>query len=228
MKQTLREDKKITIEKIKNKVGKNKHMDWYQKKLRYISPYFTWVFLHLGLSANQVTILSFLPVILGSIFILFKNPIYWILAWAIMQLYCIIDCSDGEVARYKNNMTKFGFIFDEFLHPVANLLVLIFATFSLYFIYRSLYVFIFGVSAILFILLNRLLKLSFSGKDSSFQQKHVGGGKIPLGGLIHAILITAVLDLFFFNFRLLFLILIGSVSPLIFVRNTSNLYKSYS
>lgn len=226
MKQVVREDDKITIKKIREKTGKNKRMDWYQKKLRNISPYFTWFFLHAGISADQVTLLSILPVIFGSFLLLFKNPLYWILGWVIMQLYCIIDCADGEVARYKNNSTKFGLVVDEFLHPVVNVIVLIFVMFGLFFMYKSFYVFIFGVSAIVFILLNRLLKLSFSFEKNSILSKHIGGGKIPLGGLIHVFLIASILDTFSYNFRLLFLILIGIISPLVFVQNMINEYKS--
>jgi len=224
-KNAAKEDNKITIEKIKKLAGKNKRMDWYQRWIRSISPYFTWIFLHLGLNANQVTLLSIIPVILGSSFLLNKDPLYWLVGWAIMQFYCIMDCSDGEVARYKNNLTKFGFVFDEFLHPIANVLVLTFAMFGLFYMYQNLYVFVLGVSSIVFILLNRLLKLSFSFRDNAVSQKTVGGGKVPLGGLIHVILVAALLDVFFSGFRLLFLVLIGAAAPLVFARNLIREYR---
>jgi phosphatidylglycerophosphate synthase len=219
----IKESQPITIENIKKmKIKREKKFDWYNEAiLRKISPYFDWLFLHIGLSGNQITFLSIVPVIIGSSLFLFSSPFYWILGWAVMQLYPILDCCDGEVARYKNQLTKFGYVMDEFLHPVSNAVVLAFATFGLFLIYRNLYIFIFGISAILFTLTNRILKLSFTIKKNIT----LAGKRFPFGGLTHLFLIPAILDVFFSDFRFLSLVLFGIIAPLIFLRNTVNIYK---
>lgn len=220
---------KITVDEIRKKTSKKTKMDWYQSKLRNVSPYFTWFFLHIGISANQATIISIFPIIVGSFFFLFENPLYWILAWVIMQFYPIIDCADGEIARYKDNVTKLGLVLDEFLHPPINGLVLVFATFGLYFIYQSFYIFVFGFSALFFMFLNRLVNLSFRVKSkliSKANQKGIYGYRLPLGGLIHAFIIPSILDIFFSNFRLLFLVLLGIGIPVVFIKNIVSSYKS--
>lgn len=223
-------ENKITIEKIKTKTAKKKKVGWYQTKLRNISPYFTWLFLKAGVSANQATVMSVIFAIIGALFFLFKNPAYWILAWVIMQLYPIIDCVDGEIARYKRGFkyTKIGIKFDEFMHPVVNGIVLIFATFGLYFIYQSFYIFVFGFVAVFFMFLNRLVNVSFQAENkltSKTIQKTIHGDKYPLGGLVHIFLVPSLLDTFFSNFRLLFLILLGISFPLLFIQNMTTSYK---
>lgn len=221
-----KKEDKITIEKIKGVIPKNKRMDWYQRRIRVVSPYFTWLFLRIGLNANQVTLLSILPVVFGSFLLLSKDPLYWILAWAIMQLYCIMDCSDGEVARYRNELTEFGFVVDEFLHPISNVLVLTFAMFGLFFAYQNFYALAFGLSAIIFTLFNRLLKLSFSVRDKDILQKHVGGGKVQLGGLTHIIPVMAVLEVVRPDSGFLILGMIGIITPMVFLRNLVRAYES--
>lgn len=211
----------ITIENIK-KIKREKRFDWYNEAiLRKISPYFDWFFLRIGLGGNQITFLSVLPIIIGSSLFLFSNPFYWILGWAVMQLYAILDCCDGEVARFKNEMSKFGATMDEFLHPVLNGVVLAFATFGLFLIYGNLYVFIFGISAIIFTLVNRILKMSFEIKKNIT----AGGIKFPFGGLSHIFLIPAILDVFFSDVRFLALAFLGIIAPLIFLRNVVNIYR---
>lgn len=212
---------KITIKKILDKAAKHSKMDWYQKIIRKISPYFTFTFLTLGISANQVTLISLIPIITGASLFVLSNPFYWVLGWVIMQLYCVIDCSDGEVARYNNNVSNFGIAFDEFLHPIVNSIVLIAATVGLYLMYQESYVIIFGGFAVFFTLLNRIVRISFSTKKVG-----IGGGRLPLGGLIHAFLIPSLLDMYFSGFRLLFLLLLGLLIPLLFLRNLINSYRT--
>lgn len=216
---------KITIEKIKHKTAKKKKVDWYQTKLRNISPYFTWMFLKADISANWVTIMSVLFVALGAVLFLFENPAYWMLAWLIMQLYPILDCVDGEIARFKRGFkyTKLGMSLDEFMHPVVNGIVLVFATFGLYSIYQNFYIFVFGFVALFFMFLNRLVNISILAEKKPASSTY--SSKYPLGGLVHIFIVPSILDVPFSNFRLLFLLLLGVGFPLLFIQNIITSYK---
>lgn len=76
-------------------------MNWFDRKiLRRISIYITKLCLNISISANQVTLIDFIMVVAAGVFFTFANPAYWLLGILFFFLYLIIDCVDGEVARY--------------------------------------------------------------------------------------------------------------------------------
>lgn len=81
---------------------------------RKISKRLTYIMLRTipGISAPDVTILSFLVGIIGAVGLLF--PFWWarVLAFVCIQLSFALDCSDGEVARMTGRGSKFGIWFD--------------------------------------------------------------------------------------------------------------------
>lgn len=89
-------------------------MNWFDKNVdRRISIYLTKLCLKLGISANQVTLIDFLMVVAAGVFFTFANPLYWLLGIFSFFLYLVIDCTDGEVARYnvakgKKSTSPFG------------------------------------------------------------------------------------------------------------------------
>jgi len=75
--------------------------DWLTRIiLRRFSIYLTVLFLKAGLSANKVTALRLLPCIGAGVLLAFPQPEYWLLAWGLLFVCEILDCCDGEVARY--------------------------------------------------------------------------------------------------------------------------------
>lgn len=97
-------------------------VDHYAK---FLSPLFTKVFLRLGTTPNQVTVLMMLSGILGGC--LFALPGIWIKAAGIVfiHVWYVLDCSDGEVARITRRFSPFGKEIDYTAHiidhPVFNL-----------------------------------------------------------------------------------------------------------
>lgn len=81
---------------------------------RKISKRLTYILLrHVpGISAPDVTILSFLVGVVGAIGLLY--PQWWgrVIAFVCIQLSFALDCSDGEVARMVGRGSKFGIWFD--------------------------------------------------------------------------------------------------------------------
>lgn len=80
---------------------------------RPLSFYLTWPFLNLGISANIVSILSVLLVMLGLTIAISVNDIEgYCIAIVVFIFWNIFDCVDGNIARYKNISTINGVLWD--------------------------------------------------------------------------------------------------------------------
>jgi hypothetical protein len=81
---------------------------------RRISKRLTYVMLRMipGISAPDVTIISFIVGLIGAAGLLYPDTGARIVAWACIQLSFAFDCSDGEVARMTGRGSKFGIWFD--------------------------------------------------------------------------------------------------------------------
>ena len=76
---------------------------WYNKYVSKISIYMTWLLLHTSITPNQVTIIELILVILSQIFLFSGNLWHIFIGLMIFQLTNLLDCVDGEIARYKKN-----------------------------------------------------------------------------------------------------------------------------
>lgn len=88
--------------------------------LRDISPYLTRLLLKAGFSANGVTWLMILSAALAAV-----STAWWSLAGAVLavlfvQLQMLIDCCDGEVARWRQTSSPKGVYLDRVGHYVAE------------------------------------------------------------------------------------------------------------
>ena len=84
-----------------------------------ISIYFTWFCLVLRMSANQVTILSGLIAILGGFLISFESIYITLMGGLCFHIFAILDMSDGEVARYRDQGGVEGHYLDWFMHFIT-------------------------------------------------------------------------------------------------------------
>lgn len=83
--------------------------DWLDRNLlRRASIYLTRFFLKAGLSSNKVTLLSLLPAIVAGALLTLPQTGYWLLAWGLILIFEILDCCDGEIARYQKSATVVG------------------------------------------------------------------------------------------------------------------------
>lgn len=78
---------------------------------RVISIRLTWLFLRIGISANQTTLLSIFSGVLGVILLGTGQYEYMILGGILINLWLILDNVDGEIARY-SGATHFGMYYD--------------------------------------------------------------------------------------------------------------------
>lgn len=92
------------------------------------SLYFSWMFINLGLSANQVTGVFFLTGLSGALALLVSPSLGCVIAYIAWRLHIIIDLSDGDVARFNKTFSVNGAYWDYMAHSV--LYPLYFACFS--------------------------------------------------------------------------------------------------
>ncbi len=94
---------------------------WFNSLVtRHISIYFTWLFVRLGISANATTFLMIPTGLLGVAFLV--PHILWanVLGCVLLLLTVVLDCVDGEVARWTKKSSIKGFYLDHVYHVFCN------------------------------------------------------------------------------------------------------------
>lgn len=88
--------------------------------MRRLSPHITRIFLAAGLSANAVTALM-LPVgLLAALAVSFPGVLPALAAVLLIQLQLLLDCCDGEVARWRRTFSPKGIYLDQLGHYVTE------------------------------------------------------------------------------------------------------------
>ncbi len=165
--------------------------DLYQRKL---SPYLTRILLRTSISAKGVT---WLMIIVGASIgpsLLIQGWVGIALALFLSQLQMLIDCCDGEVARWRDTKSPMGIFLDKLGHYVAETLIPIcfglrLADWPNQQISSSIYPYLGALLAIL-IILNKAFNdavhvaRAFSGLGKIQDQK---GANLPVKGLIRSL-----------------------------------------
>ena len=84
--------------------------------MRRLSPYLTRALLATPLSANAVTALMIPAGLLGALALTFAGIWPAVLAVLLIQLQLLLDCSDGEVARWRQTTSPKGIYLDQVAH----------------------------------------------------------------------------------------------------------------
>ncbi len=97
--------------------------------MRRISPVFTLLFLKIGFSPNQLTYMMIACGMLGGAAVAVTGHGLAGLLWAIggavlIQAYLLLDCSDGEVARFRNRTSVTGVYLDRIGHYMSEVALL--------------------------------------------------------------------------------------------------------
>lgn len=91
--------------------------------LRDLSPYLTRIFLRLGWSANAVTGVMIVVGILTGLSLLIPGIWGPVVALVLGQLMMLIDCCDGEVARWRRQSSPAGVFLDKIGHYTTEALI---------------------------------------------------------------------------------------------------------
>ena len=130
----MKESTKITLINVKegcrrkNSEANNK-LHWFSSKF---SIYFSYIFIKLRFTADQVTIIFFLIGLFGVFSYGFNSLSLSILGYMLFRLHIIIDMSDGDVARFNQSFSIRGAYWDAVIHAILNPLYYIFICFSFY------------------------------------------------------------------------------------------------
>jgi len=238
--------KKEQLYDRKGKENKSKPVQeyFYDRFLRLVSIYITKLFLYTKITANQVSVLSMLVGIIAGVFFSFREPIYWIYAFLLIQLFHFLDAVDGEIARYRKEASPIGKYFDLMAHGVVIASIFIGITFGVYKSINNIFVFFLGL-----IVLSSFLVSSLSDMIKNFLiyeyvvhyndknvLKRIKTKRIKVNsfrytvkrmlgfdGIPFIILFFTILDMFFpnfsvfslrINYRFIFLFLMALFTPL--------------
>jgi len=102
----------IHLEYVKGKRDEEREDLWVYYLIRRISFYPTWLFLKLGLSANQATFISIIVGVIGCSFLAFGNYVTRVTGALLVNFWIILDCVDGNIARYKETSSDYGEFID--------------------------------------------------------------------------------------------------------------------
>ena len=95
---------------------------WLYYVARRISFYPTWLFLKLGISANQATYISMITGIIGCGLLAFGDYSIRIVGALLVSFWIVLDCVDGNIARFKNSTSNYG----EFLDALSGYIMNVF------------------------------------------------------------------------------------------------------
>ncbi|MFG2089264.1 MULTISPECIES: CDP-alcohol phosphatidyltransferase family protein [unclassified Spirillospora] len=98
--------------------------------MRDLSPYFGWIALRLGFSPNQLTYLMMASGVLAGVVVSLPasgtGALWTALGGAVLiQVYLLLDCVDGEVARYLRQTSVAGVFLDRIGHYLSEIALLI-------------------------------------------------------------------------------------------------------
>lgn len=108
----------LTIAGIRSSYSEEKRASdkddpWLYFVVRPVSFYPTWLFLRLGISANQTSFIGLVIGITGCVFLFFGS--YWaaITGAILINVSYLFDVADGNIARSKDSCTKYGQYIDD-------------------------------------------------------------------------------------------------------------------
>lgn len=115
---------KINMERVRLRLANRANDGFFSVfVLRKFSKILTWVAVRIGATPNQVTFFSFLVGLLSAFCFSRGNLLNTFFGAALLQLSIIIDCVDGELARYTRKFSKLGAWLDAVTDRVKEYLV---------------------------------------------------------------------------------------------------------
>lgn len=93
--------------------------------MRDISPYVSTLFVRLGVPPNPITYLMMGFGVAAGVVLAFGGVWSALLAAVLVQIYLLLDCSDGEVARFTGRTSVAGIYLDRIGHYLAEIALLI-------------------------------------------------------------------------------------------------------
>lgn len=132
--------------------SKTEAEDWYCINIcRKITIYITKLLLYTPITANQVTLLSMIAGFAAGVLFGFGTHFQSLAGALLLQLWLILDCVDGEVARYRGTTGICGKYVDTLNHCMTEPFVFLCVGFGLYVLFDNISIFVLGVLVALFL-----------------------------------------------------------------------------
>lgn len=100
---------------------------WVKLIVRRLSFLFTFLFINIGFSAWMVSILSVFVAVAGCVCLCINTVITRIIGVCLIELWLVLDCVDGNIARVKKTSSEMG----EFIDALSGYFVTAFVYFAI-------------------------------------------------------------------------------------------------
>jgi phosphatidylglycerophosphate synthase len=124
---TLREIREFYVKSRQAEKEKREFTGAYsfQRILRKLSFYPMWLFLRIGMTANQVTLVAFLIGFLGCLSIATGTYLLSVVGAALLTIALFLDYVDGFIARWNGSASSFGSMIDGIYVLLLQLITLL-------------------------------------------------------------------------------------------------------
>lgn len=196
------------LKEICQKKGEKGYVSAYSYAHRYVSIYFTWLFLHTPITANQVSLLNVLLVFVSGIFFFQGTTLSFVIGILIWYLIGILDRTDGEIARYRKQTSIVGEYIDGLMHLLQKLTLFFCVGFAVYTTTGHLFYLVVALIALLF---SQAISIISQIRLRLTPEMKVGKKKVPKKKSISSIIHTLITipQGYFKEFFLLFALFIG-------------------
>lgn len=120
----------ITIQDIRASLPKEKRKAdpfWVNYVLRPLSIPLAWFFIKIGFKANHVTYLSIIVSLIGGVLLLSGNYFVALTGALLFNLFAVLDCADGNIARATKKFSIYGEWVDALGGYITYTVVLLFS-----------------------------------------------------------------------------------------------------
>ena len=101
-----------------------------------------------NITANQITLLSFFICLISAPFFFTSNKIFLIIGAVLLNLGFLFDYVDGEIARIKNQSSKFGHWLDLTFDRILDCIVFLSIIFGVYYTTENIFVTLLGLTTL--------------------------------------------------------------------------------
>jgi phosphatidylglycerophosphate synthase len=121
------------LRKICQKPNYKKVGNWMARNIvRDAALPFTWLFLHTPITANQVTAVSIVVIIIAAWFFACGTVVTFFIGAVLLQFWYLLDHIDGQIARYRKQESITGVFMDYISHYFPHLLIFPFMSIGLF------------------------------------------------------------------------------------------------
>lgn len=135
-----------SVKELKKLCRKKVEIVWYAKYVvRPFSIYITKILLYTPITANQVSLIGMIFGICGAFAIGYGTVQSGIIGVMLLQFGYLLDCIDGEIARYYKQSSVNGIFIDFLGHRIVIPLIFLGAAFMIYMNNQNIYMLIIGI-----------------------------------------------------------------------------------